>query len=333
MKIVEPEMAELPTARLAPYEAPFTHTGVDYCGPFQVTVKRSTEKRWIVLFTCLTTRAIHTEIAYGLDTDNCVMCLRTFMLMRGQPKVIYSDCGTNFIAAEKVLREELRNVDQQDIAKHFEGEPIRWKFNPPASPHMGGAWERMVRALKRALYASCPSRNFTDPLLKACMAEATYMVNSRPLTYLPIDSDESEAITPNHFLIGSSNGVNQSGNFDDDDHLLKFKFLTAQQFRNRLWKRWLVEYLPDLVRRTKNFEPTRPLQVEDIVIICDNTLPANCWPKGRVIEVFPGKDGQVRSAKVKTITGVYHRPAAKLAKLDLSGVAVSETKVSRGGEC
>lgn len=253
------------------------------------------------------------------------------------------DCGTNFVGAEKLLCADWKKMDQVEIANKFQRnekeKSIRWRFNPPATPHMGGAWERMVKAIKKALYAVTPTKNFTDALLRACLAEAAYLVNSQPLTYYPLDSDESEALTPNHFLLGSSNGVRDPPITLKDDQTLRSNYLTAIQFRNKWWKRWVAEYLPDLVRRTKNFVPMEPLKVGDVVIICDNTLEANSWPKARVIEVFPGKDGQVRSAMVQTSDKIYHRPTSKLAKLDILPEQPSDSTSkdgelgSRGGEC
>ena len=70
---LSPMMADLPRERLAFKEPPFSNTGVDYFGPFYVSVKRSTEKRWGFLFTCLTTRAVHFEVVPSMDTSSCIM--------------------------------------------------------------------------------------------------------------------------------------------------------------------------------------------------------------------------------------------------------------------
>ncbi|XP_063727510.1 uncharacterized protein LOC134855061 [Symsagittifera roscoffensis] len=55
-------MADLPIERLGYKQPLFSYTGVDYFGPFLVPIRRSTEKRWGFLFTCLTTRAVHIEV-------------------------------------------------------------------------------------------------------------------------------------------------------------------------------------------------------------------------------------------------------------------------------
>lgn len=52
-------------------------------------------------------------------------------------------------------------------------------------------------------------------------------------------------------------------------------------------------------------------------MIVDPDNPRNSWPKGRVCDVFPGKDGRVRVIDVKTSTGIFRRPITKIIKLDV----------------
>ncbi|XP_070067139.1 uncharacterized protein [Drosophila virilis] len=79
-----PGMGDLPIERLSPYTPPFTYTGVDYFSPYDIVVGRRREKRWGVLFTCLTVRAVHLDIATSLSTDSYLCVLKSFVAGRGQ---------------------------------------------------------------------------------------------------------------------------------------------------------------------------------------------------------------------------------------------------------
>ncbi|XP_075157948.1 uncharacterized protein LOC142231216 [Haematobia irritans] len=202
-----PQMAKLPKARLSSYEVPFTYTGLDFFGPLTVSVNRHKEKRYGCLFTCLTIRAVHIEVAHSLTTNSCIMAIRNFMARRGIPREFFSDNGTNFIGADRELREAMIHIDKNEIARKYTSSSTKWNFNPPASPHMGGAWERLVRSVKTVLYEILPSRAPSDELLISLLNEVENIINSRPLVYIPIDDETSEALTPNHFLLGSSSGM------------------------------------------------------------------------------------------------------------------------------
>ncbi|XP_055622012.1 uncharacterized protein LOC129765623 [Toxorhynchites rutilus septentrionalis] len=312
-----PAMGNLPPARLAAFVRPFSYTGVDFFGPYNVAVGRRTEKRWGVLMTCLTIRAIHIEIAHSLNTDSCIMALKNFMARRGTPVEIFSDRGTNFVGASKELSDALKTVDKQRIMLEFTSSTTSWNFNPPASPHMGGSWERLIQSVKKILAEIHPKRSFTDEVLRNTLTEIENIVNSRPLTYVPVDDVSSPALTPNHFLLGSSNGSKPLVPYDDSAIVVKHSWKTSQILANYFWRRWVMEYLPTITRRTKWFLPAKPIGVGDIVIVVDPNMPRSCWPKGRVVATKISKDGQVRSATVQTVSGLYERPAVKLAVLDI----------------
>ena len=137
-------MADLPKERLAYQSPPFTNTGVDYFGPFYVTVRRTTEKRWGFLFSCLTTRAVHVEVVTSIDTSSCVLGVERFVSHRGSPAMILPDNGTNFIGVEKELSECVENWNTLNIAAGLANKGIKWRLNPPSAPHQGDIWERLV---------------------------------------------------------------------------------------------------------------------------------------------------------------------------------------------
>jgi len=87
---------------------------------------------------------------------------------------------------------------------------------------------------------------------------------------------------------------------------------------DKYWSRWIKEYLPTLTKRTKWFQPVPPVQLNDLVLIVDGSMPRGCWLKGKITATYPGKDGQVRVIDVMTAYGTYRRPVSKLAVLELN---------------
>lgn len=106
-------------------------------------------------------------------------------------------------------------------------------------------------------------------------------------------------------------------------------------FADRFWRRFIKEYLPDLARRTKWYNFVKPLQPGDLVFVIDERNVRGSWPRGKVVDVMRGVDGQVRSAVIKTCNGVYTRPASKLAVIDVENVDQSGSKLplDQVGEC
>ena len=110
---LHPQMADPLRERLDVF--PFTHTGVDYFGPFDLKFLRRTLKRWCCLFTCLTTRAVHNEVAQSLDTESCLAAVTRFMARRGYPNTIISDNGTNYVGAANKLKSFMNEWDKAKI--------------------------------------------------------------------------------------------------------------------------------------------------------------------------------------------------------------------------
>ena len=105
-----PQMGHILNARIATFIRPFTHCGMDYFGPLTVTIGRRHEKRYGVIFTCLTTRAVHLELSHDLTTDCTIMAIRRLISRSGCPGVIYSDNGTNLRGAPTRCRKRTRGI-------------------------------------------------------------------------------------------------------------------------------------------------------------------------------------------------------------------------------
>ncbi|XP_039431214.1 uncharacterized protein LOC120414198 [Culex pipiens pallens] len=333
---VVPQMAPLPRARLSPFLRPFTFTGVDYFGPYLIKTGRSITKRWVALFTCLTIRAVHLEIVANLSTESFKKAVRRFIARRGAPQEIYSDRGTNFQGASSELTKEISLSINKELASTFTDAHTQWRFNPPAAPHMGGSWERMVRSVKAALGAIPLERKLDEESMVTMLTEAEHMVNSRPLTFIPLEGADQESLTPNHFLLMSSSGVQQPVKDPMcEGAALRNSWNQIQHALDEFWRRWVREYLPTLSRRSKWFEETRPLREGDLVVVVDEGT-RNRWQRGRVLRTYPGKDGRVRRVDVQTAKGILpSRAVARLALLDVGNVGDAEGTLpaTRGGEC
>ncbi|XP_070854994.1 uncharacterized protein [Drosophila suzukii] len=174
---------------------------------------------------------------------------------------------------------------------------------------MRGAWERLIGSIKRFLSAICSAMKFTSESLQSALWEIELIINSRPLTFVSLDTNDDEAITPNHLLLGSVSGYKP---IFDNNLSVRCMWQSAQLFADHFWKRWVREYVPDLARRGKWYAKQPPLTIGSVVLIVDENLPRNTLPKGIVTDVVLAKDQQVRSATIKTAHGIFRRPVTKL---------------------
>lgn len=199
-------MADLPVAHLHLYKPAFYSTGVDCFGPFEVKIGRPVEKRWGIIFKCLTIRAVHLDVLTSIDTDAFLMALRRFIARRGTPAELYSEQGTNFRGGERELQAAFAAMTS-DLQKLLAPHKIVFHFNPPAAPHFGGVWEREIRSVKTALYTTVGSQPLQEEVLRTVLVEVEGILNSKPLGYVLSDISDPDPVTPNCFLMGRLDGA------------------------------------------------------------------------------------------------------------------------------
>lgn len=257
------------------------------------------------------------------------MCIRNLCNIRGVPSLIRCDNGTNFVGARNEIGREEAFFDAQAIQRELSVNGITWRFNCPANPEVGGAWERLVQSVKRVLKVTLQEEAPRVETLRSHLLSASNVVNARPLTHLPVTPEEPDPLTPNHFLMGGPNVATVPLPDDVEPTATRKQWRISRELSRKFWLQFTRDYLPELTRRGKHYPETPPLQVGDLVFICDDQQPRSRWSRGRIVEVAVGADGVVRTASVETGGGVTRRPANKLARLDVASNGGDE----RGAGC
>ena len=181
---------------------------------------------------------------------------------------------------------------------------------------MGGVWERLVRSIKRSLKSVVREQLLGDEALLTLTAEVEKTLNDRPITQVSDDSRDPEPLSPNKLLLLRPNSCMPPGVFDTGDQYCRRWWRQVQYMSNVFWKRWTREYLPTLQVRHKWPNVKRNMSVNDLVLVCDEPSIRGHWPLGLVLEVSKGRDGLVRSCRVK-VNGIEKvRPVTKLCLLE-----------------
>ena len=319
-------MADLPEDRCKPCP-PFSYVGVDTFSPWPVSFRRTgggsaNQKRWALLFTCLVTRAIHIEVIEELSSSAFINALRRLLAIRGPVTQFRSDRGTNFVGATDDLSIDAHFVENGPVADFLNGSRIKWIFNPPYAPHMGGAWERLIGVAKRILNSMLlqhSHKDLTHEVLTTLMAEVCAIVNNRPLVEVSNDLESPMLLTPSMLLtMKNVSDVNPFPPFSSKD-MLRSTWKHVQKLADEFWRRWKVEYLHSLQIRKKWQNHSVNLKPGDLVLVKDSSCPRNEWPTGIIEKTFPSQDGNIRKVEVAVIKDnkrlVYVRPVTELVTL------------------
>ncbi|XP_075162264.1 uncharacterized protein LOC142234937 [Haematobia irritans] len=317
-------MGSLPSDRVE-RSFPFLICGVDYCGPFSLTSRlrgRPLSKVYLAVFICFSVKAVHLELVPELTTQSFISALKRFIARRGHCSTIYSDNATNFIGANRELREMLKSFMSDDHYKMVNeacGEAgITWRFIPPRSPHFGGLWESAVKQAKHYIRRTIGNHILSHDEMHTVCCQSEAIINSRPLTPLSSDPNDLRPLTPAHFLIGRPLTTLAEPSVVQVNPASLKRYQMVQWIQQQFWDRWRNEYLKTLQQKTKWSTTMINLQVNDLVLLKEENVPPLKWPLARVISCSPGDDGYVRVVTVKTADGTFKRSITKLCKLPIS---------------
>ncbi|GFU39556.1 bel12-ag transposon polyprotein [Nephila pilipes] len=109
------------------------------------------------------------------------------------------------------------------------------------------------------------------------------------------------------------NNVSDLDQIEKTNNVLRWRYI--QKVRENLKQRFKREYLGFL--RSSVTKREDKINVGDIVLIGTDDKKRLHWLLGRVLELFPGKDGIIRLVKLRTEKGNVLRPIQRLYPLEL----------------
>lgn len=294
-------MGDLPADRVRQSSC-FSTTGVDFAGPFVIRRQKGrppvidrcskeptcpTVKAWIVIFVCLSTRAVHIDVMLGLTIEEFLDAFERFTMRKGQCNKLFSDNGTTFVGADKELARVLHNwsttLPEYNLAKFG----TEWIFITPAAPHKGGIWESAVKMMKRHLKRTIGVKMLTKDELYQIATVIEGCLNSRPLWAQSDDAADPMPLTPAHFILAKPilpQPISEDVADRPENRLTSWG--QRQKLHQQIWRRWQDEHLADMQVRNKWYRINESLKIGDMVIIRKENTPPAMWIIGRVLKVL-----------------------------------------------
>ncbi|XP_018407519.1 PREDICTED: uncharacterized protein LOC108783448 [Cyphomyrmex costatus] len=313
-------MGDLPAMRIRQVDRAFLHCGLDYAGPVPVRLNSGrgykSQKAYIAVFVCMTTRAIHLDLVSDYTTAAFLAAYARFCSRRGMPTDLYSDNAKNFRGADRELKAAIHAAKQDsNLRSKLSCDGVRWHFIPPSAPHFGGLWEAGVRSVKYHLKRVIGSHTLTFEELTTLLYQIEACLNSRPIAPMSDNLDDYSRLTPGHFLIGSALTTPPSTTLLETKETRLTRWQLVQQKSEVIWKAWSNDYLTGLQQRSKWRVAQKLARVGRLVLLRDPLAPPCKWELGRIIECHTGDDGLTRVVTVKTSKSTYKRSIVKLCFL------------------
>ena len=246
------KMSDLPKIRMEEV-GPFVHTGMDCFGPFHVKNGRRYSKGYGIIFTCLSTRAVHLEMLDDMSADSFINALRCMIAVRGQVRALVSDQGTNFKGAATELQKALEEMDDGKLKDFLSPNMIEFRFNAPSASQTGGVWERHIRTIRSILNTTLSK--LTHPpdsaILQTFLYDAMAVMDGRPFSQGTLHNPMSDKpLTPNNILLMKTSVIVPSpGQFDNQYPRKRWHY--AQSLITQFWNKWQQQYMLELQARQK----------------------------------------------------------------------------------
>ena len=329
--------------RLKPEEIPFRTVALDYIGPFTVKWEGQKRKVYLLIVTCLWSRAINLLPCLAADVQNFLMAVQRHLHQYGAFSFCLSDQGSQIKAGANIIRSFLDDLETREFLESHGINEIQFKNYPKGNSALGSLVESLVKQTKHMMCKAIRSNvlNFWD--FDFLVSKSICLINKRPIAMkdaLRSDDVEDPVITPELIITGYESAVvnvipdlQPAEDVYEDVYpgVIRQKHSNLCRVREKLRQIYHEEFLSTLISQAVDKRGRykqvrhRALRAGDVVLLRDEYTKAYNYPMARVVSVETNDIGEVTAARVKKgLTGeTVYRHTSSLIHL-LSGEDAQE---------
>ena len=307
--------------RLSPENVPFKNLYLDYLGPFMVKQNNKNVKVWVLIFTCMWSRAVNLKLCVDQSTDEFLRSFQLHCFDFGIPENCTSDLGSQIVAGANILKTYFSDADTQNYLNEKGIKHFKFDHYYKGCSKLGGLVEICVKMVKKLLFSSIGKNilNFRD--FEFILAKTLHLVNRRPVAFKSvvrqnINDTLPDPITPELLLKGynlpSLNIIPGLTEVRDPDwipsesvsHILDSNE-KLKSVRSKLVELYNEEFISNLVNQAVAkkdlYKPVihKTIKPGDIVLVRDEFTKPNNYPMARVKSIIQNDLGEVTAAIVQ----------------------------------
>ncbi|XP_066966550.1 uncharacterized protein [Macrobrachium rosenbergii] len=290
-------------------------------GPFNVYHDNKKSKVWVLVITCMWSRAVNLKVCSDMSTNEFLRAFQLHSFEYGVPQYCISDQGTQIVAAGNKIQSFLSDFDTQRYFQESGVKSLKFEQFYKGQSELGSLVEVCVKMSKRLIYGAIRNNVLTLKDFEFLIAQTVHIINRRPIAFkeelrTSIGEALPQPITPELLLKGYDlNSLNIIPELqevdpdpdwfkDDPSRVILDNYGKLRRVRERLKQLYESEFLNTLIKQATNkknrFQPVKHtiLKKGDIVMIKEPMSKPQYYPMGIVKDVQINESGEVTGATV-----------------------------------
>ena len=306
--------------RLDPANIPFRNMYIDYMGPFSVKVGNSKTKVWVLVLTCMWSRAINLQICDSLDTEEFLRSFQLHCFRFGVPEKCFSDLGTQIVAGGNIISNFFNDHKSKEYFFQHGMQTLSFEQYYKGCSELGSLVEVCVKLTKKLIFSAIGRNVLSAKEFDYVIQQTIHLINRRPVAFKDALRDTEnlndipELITPEKLIHGyelfSINTIPALQQTDDEwvpvdinDHI-RGTYTKLQKVRSNLIRKYNEEFLTNLIHQATNVKnrykpvPHNSMKVGDLVLLREDFCKPVNYPMGIIKDVIINDINEVTGATV-----------------------------------